>query len=47
MLKWLKIKIFLKKMRIKHNRYDFKIVTTDNLIVIYVDGTEDQLRLSY
>ena len=47
MLKWLKIKMFLNKMRAKHKRYDFKIVTTDKLIVIYVDGTDDQLRLSY
>lgn len=47
MLKWLKIKKFLRKMRAKHKRYDFKIVTTDNIIVIYVEGTDDQLRLSY
>ncbi|MBK8807781.1 MAG: hypothetical protein IPO21_14500 [Bacteroidales bacterium] len=47
MLKWIKIKIFIKKMRVKHNRYDFKIVTTNKEIIIYVDGTDEQLRLHY
>lgn len=47
MFKWLKIARFLRQMRKKHNRYDFKIVTSDSVVVIYVEGTDDQLRLNW
>jgi DUF4097 and DUF4098 domain-containing protein YvlB len=47
MFKWFKIARFLRQMRKKHKRYDFKIVTSDKVVVIYVEGTDDQLRLSW
>lgn len=31
MLKWLKIKMFLNKMRAKHKRYDFNIMCEGHL----------------
>jgi hypothetical protein len=47
MLKWFKIARFLRATRKKHNRYDFKIVTSNSVVVIYMEGTDDELRLSW
>jgi hypothetical protein len=47
MLKWFKIASFLRATRKKHNRYDFKIVTSNSVVVIYMEGTDDELRLSW
>ena len=47
MFKWFKIARFLRAMRKKHNRYDFKIVTSNSVVVIYMEGTDDELRLSW
>lgn len=34
-------------MREKHNRYDFKIVTSDREVIIYMPGEEGELRLRW
>jgi hypothetical protein len=34
-------------MRKKYNRYDFKIVTSDREVIIYMVGEEDELRLRW
>jgi hypothetical protein len=47
MLKWFKIARFLRKMRKKYNRYDFRIVTSEREVVIYIAGEEDELRLRW
>ena len=47
MIKWFKICRFLRKMRAKHNRPDFRIITTSSQIIIYVDESEDALRLDW
>jgi len=47
MFKWIKICRFLRAMRKKHNRYDFKIVTSSEVVVIYVEDTDDELRLNW
>ena len=31
----------------KDNRYDFKIVTSDREVIIYMTGEEDELRLRW
>jgi len=47
MFKWFKIAKFLRQMRKKYNRYDFKIVTSDREVIIYIPGEEDELRLRW
>jgi hypothetical protein len=47
MFKWIRIKMFLKKMRKKHNRIDFEIVTSEKEMIIYITGEEDELRLRW
>ena len=47
MFKWIKIIRWIKKMRKKHGKYAFKVVTNDNTMVFYVEGTDDKLRVSY
>ena len=47
MFKWFKIAKFLRQMRKKYNRYDFKIVTSDREVIIYMAGEEDELRLRW
>lgn len=47
MFKWFKIVKFIKIMRKKHNRYDFRLITTNNKIIIYMTGEDDELRLNY
>jgi len=47
MFKWLRIKRFIRGMRKKHQRYDFMIASSSEEIIIYVKGTEDQLRLKW
>jgi len=47
MFKWFKISRFLRKMRKKHQRYDFKIVTSDREVIIFVDGENDEIRIRW
>ena len=47
MIKWFKLCRFLRKMRLKHNRPDFKVITSNSEIIIYVDKSEDQIRLNW
>ncbi len=46
MIKWLKIKKWIRTQR-KAGYMSFKIVTTDKIIVYYVEGTDIELRLNY
>ena len=47
MIKWFYLIRFLRKMRTKYERYDFRIVTSNKEIVIYIDGEDDELRLNW
>ena len=47
MIKWFRIVRWIRAMRKKYGRYDFKVVTSDTEIVFYIDKEEDELRLRY
>ncbi len=47
MFKFFKIAKWIRLMRKKYNRYDFKVVTNQDEIIFYVEGQDDQLRVRY
>lgn len=46
MFNWLKIKKWIRKQR-KDGYMSFKIVTNDNVVIFYVEGTNIELRIKY
>jgi len=47
MFKFWKIARWVRAMRKKHNRYDFRLVTNAEEIVFYIEGENEQLRVRY
>ncbi len=47
MFKWFRIVRWIREMRKKYGRYDFRVVTSDTEIIFYIDKEEDELRVRY
>jgi hypothetical protein len=47
MFNWFKIARWLRAMRKKHNTYAFNVVTSEYVVVFYVEGADDRLRIEW